>query len=316
MKIISLMIMILCMNLFAQNPLDFYPHSEGDMWEYVVVDWMTHAPIDTYQVKVVKDSVDSQGNIHIYTAGRPVYPPGPWSAQPYWMATIDTLKQVWGRYSGGVNLDSTVVYKLDAQQGDKWILWTYIYHNQYEMARIPYLHDEFIFGSVRKFMYTDYYLALDSTDTLGLARYTDVLVEDLGLVERGGGLDLGELTVLRGAVIDGILYGDTTHITAIETNIHNVPAATLLFQNYPNPFNSTTHIKFDLKKSRNVSLGIYDILGKEVIRLVDNEFLYPGVHSVRWNGRNQNGIPVSTGIYIYELISDEMRVTRKMLLSK
>jgi subtilisin family serine protease len=88
-----------------------------------------------------------------------------------------------------------------------------------------------------------------------------------------------------------------------------------LYQNYPNPFNSKTTIQYDLKKSTRVEIKIFDILGKEIITLVNN-IESPGRKSIIWNGTDQNGNPVSTGIYFYNLVIDETTFTKKMLLIK
>ncbi|GAF80334.1 unnamed protein product, partial [marine sediment metagenome] len=94
-----------------------------------------------------------------------------------------------------------------------------------------------------------------------------------------------------------------------------IPGEFLLYQNYPNPFNSNTTIEYDLKKSTRVEIKIFDILGKEVITLVNN-IESPGRKSIIWNGTDQNGNLVSTGVYFYNLVIDEATFTKKMLLIK
>ncbi|MFQ6608761.1 MAG: FlgD immunoglobulin-like domain containing protein, partial [Fidelibacterota bacterium] len=70
--------------------------------------------------------------------------------------------------------------------------------------------------------------------------------------------------------------------------------------NHPNPFNPTTTIRYDLPEPSYVSLVIYDILGREVRRLLDSR-VDAGFKSVVWDGRDDTGNSVSTGIYIYML---------------
>lgn len=89
----------------------------------------------------------------------------------------------------------------------------------------------------------------------------------------------------------------------------------LLYQNYPNPFNSNTTIEYDLKQNSHVELIIYDILGRQVNKLADY-IETPGRKSIIWNGTDQNGNPVGTGVYFYNLILDEATFTKKMLLIK
>jgi hypothetical protein len=73
-----------------------------------------------------------------------------------------------------------------------------------------------------------------------------------------------------------------------------------LLQNYPNPFNPTTKINYQLPASSFISLKIYDILGREIITLV-NEEQAAGLHAVQWNGNNSTGLKVGSGVYFYQL---------------
>jgi hypothetical protein len=98
-----------------------------------------------------------------------------------------------------------------------------------------------------------------------------------------------------------------------------LPSSFKLFQNYPNPFNPVTKIKFEIppfnpplsKGGRGgVSLKIFDILGKEVATLV-NEQLSPGIYEVTFDGLN-----LPSGIYFYQLRSGEFFETRRLVLLK
>jgi len=88
-----------------------------------------------------------------------------------------------------------------------------------------------------------------------------------------------------------------------------------LFQNHPNPFNNETIIKYTLSKSSHVSLVIYNILGQKVRTLV-NEHQRPGVKTVSWDGKDEKGKGLSSGIYLYKLKSREIIQTKRMLLLK
>jgi len=94
-----------------------------------------------------------------------------------------------------------------------------------------------------------------------------------------------------------------------------IPAEFALLPNVPNPFNPTTEIAFDLPNECRVELSIYNALGSSVRTLVD-ETLPGGHHTVVWDGRDNAGKPMPTGIYFYRLTSDEFTSTRKMLLLK
>ena len=76
-----------------------------------------------------------------------------------------------------------------------------------------------------------------------------------------------------------------------------------LLQNYPNPFNPVTQIRYGLPSEIRVSIKIYDILGREITVLVNNETKQAGWHTIYWNGTNKNGIAVSSGVYICRFIA-------------
>lgn len=89
-----------------------------------------------------------------------------------------------------------------------------------------------------------------------------------------------------------------------------VPTTTVLSQNYPNPFNPTTTIHFSIADQGNVSLSIYDILGREAAVLV-NEKLNQGEYSIQWDARNH-----SSGIYFYKLSTEKYTSIKRMMLVK
>jgi hypothetical protein len=93
-----------------------------------------------------------------------------------------------------------------------------------------------------------------------------------------------------------------------------VPETFALSQNYPNPFNPVTKIEYQVPKQARVSLIVYNILGQEVIRLVDNEDKNAGYYQIEWQGRNTQGASVSSGAYIYRLKTEEFVSSKKMLL--
>ena len=94
-----------------------------------------------------------------------------------------------------------------------------------------------------------------------------------------------------------------------------VPAKFELYQNYPNPFNATTMITFSLPKKTDVSLRIYDSLGRLVATLEEGT-LQQGMHRYLWQGLDQKGSPLPTGLYFYKLETNEFNSTKKLLLVK
>ena len=86
-----------------------------------------------------------------------------------------------------------------------------------------------------------------------------------------------------------------------------------LYQNYPNPFNPATTIRFYLPEKGGVLLEIFDVSGKYVACIVD-ESMERGRHTIEWNGQDQNGNPVSSGVYFYRLKAGKNTISRKMVL--
>ena len=102
--------------------------------------------------------------------------------------------------------------------------------------------------------------------------------------------------------------------TAVETSDQaSVPQAFALEQNAPNPFNNNTVIRFALPQPSQVELAIYNLLGQPVAVLV-REHSAAGTFSVRWDGRDQAGRAVTSGVYLYQLRAGEYTEVRKLLL--
>jgi hypothetical protein len=95
----------------------------------------------------------------------------------------------------------------------------------------------------------------------------------------------------------------------------DTPVEFRLMQNYPNPFNPSTAINFQLPATSQVTLKVYNIIGREITTLI-NEERPAGSNIVYWNGRDNNGSAVSSGIYFYKLTAGKYVETRKMNLLK
>ncbi len=103
----------------------------------------------------------------------------------------------------------------------------------------------------------------------------------------------------------------STSIT--DNNISLIPKNWELDQNFPNPFNSETSIKFTTPKKAFLSLKIYSITGKEIRTLIYG-IIAPGSYIMKWNGQDNNSMSVSSGIYYYELKSNDFYEVKKMIL--
>jgi hypothetical protein len=95
----------------------------------------------------------------------------------------------------------------------------------------------------------------------------------------------------------------------------NTPEGFTLFQNQPNPFNPETEIRYHLPQACQVRLTIYNILGQRVKTLLDG-YQNAGAHTLLWDGRDEDGVQLSSGIYFYRLRADDFLETKKMTLMK
>ncbi|MCK4271288.1 T9SS type A sorting domain-containing protein [bacterium] len=111
----------------------------------------------------------------------------------------------------------------------------------------------------------------------------------------------------------GLFLVTATPVGVDDKAENSVPAGFSLFQNYPNPFNPTTAIRYELLKDAKVALKIYNMLGQEVRTLVDEEQV-AGCRSATWDGKNNVGQDVSSGIYICKLKTPDLVETKKLLL--
>jgi len=113
---------------------------------------------------------------------------------------------------------------------------------------------------------------------------------------------------IKAKIFGAVNFSD--YITNIISSKSNYPNSLVLFQNYPNPFNPTTEISYQLSAFSHVSLKVYDVLGRELRTLV-NENQAGGEHKVEWNAKS-----FSSGIYFYQIKAGEYISTKKMLLIK
>ena len=88
-----------------------------------------------------------------------------------------------------------------------------------------------------------------------------------------------------------------------------------LMKNYPNPFVNETYISYQLPRETHANLSVYDMLGRRIMTLINKRQL-AGTYTVRWNGRDENGNSVASGIYFYRLTTNDFHATQKMLILK
>ncbi len=129
--------------------------------------------------------------------------------------------------------------------------------------------------------------------------------EDNARFEIANGLVFDPSQLQNPAVVAGVL------------ELQSTPREFALHQNFPNPFNPDTTIKYDLAESADVTLQIYNVLGQVVRTLVASEAQNAGRYQIRWNGMDERGVPVSSGIYFYQISADgKFSDVRKLMLLK
>ena len=93
------------------------------------------------------------------------------------------------------------------------------------------------------------------------------------------------------------------------------PVVFKLYPNVPNPFNPVTTVRFSIPKKSDVEFCIYNAVGQRV-RVMRRENCSPGHHTIEWNGTDDQGIKLASGVYIYRLMAAGKTATRKMILLK
>lgn len=147
-------------------------------------------------------------------------------------------------------------------------------------------------------------------------------------VSGGGGVVQFVFRVLREfednarfEIADGVVFDPSQlsnpAVVAGVLELQSTPREFALHQNFPNPFNPDTTIKYDLAESADVTLQIYNVLGQVVRTLVASEAQNAGRYQIRWNGMDERGVPVSSGIYFYQISADgKFSDVRKLMLLK
>jgi hypothetical protein len=111
------------------------------------------------------------------------------------------------------------------------------------------------------------------------------------------------------------LFTDLGWLDALPTGIRPVVPGVAMLSNYPNPFNPATTIRYEVAPAQNVVLAIFDVNGS-LVRSLDAGPRSQGVHEKRWDGRDNQGRPVASGVYYARLTGQQQTLTRKIVLLK
>ena len=119
-----------------------------------------------------------------------------------------------------------------------------------------------------------------------------------------------------GSMPDMGVYENLLGVPQVGIYNNQLPSTNFNLSNYPNPFNPTTTISFSLQNNSNVEISIYNIKGQKVKTLLRDQFP-AGQHSVVWDGRDENNLPLGSGIFFYQLrINGNSKAINKMILIK
>jgi hypothetical protein len=285
--------------------LNFYPLAVGNKWVYnestIIHDPYPHGWDRIVVREVIGDTIAPNG-------------------KHYYHIIDETL---W---------ESSVLERVDSFEGK-----VYRYYEDSTLSENEYLVDDLlaevgdtVYSSRMGFNMVAYttMFAEDTFEKWGLTKSKKVfqqytlhppvysLTQDIGLDSIHSFFDFfGDTwTVLKGCIINGTVYGDTT-LVSVEDKEPNLPAEFSLSQNYPNPFNPSTKIKYSIpsnvkRGTSKVTLKIYDVLGNEIATLV-NEEKPAGSYEAKFDAST-----LPSGIYFYRLQAGSFVETKKMVLMK
>jgi hypothetical protein len=250
---------------------DFYPLHLGNYWVYEGSSGLI--PI-LRTVRIIGDTTLQDG--YEYKIAEGVHY-SPNTGVNYYFTRVDSIGRIWIMETWAA--EPTVRYQLSINVGD--------------------MNESYLF---------DFYWRIENK-YIDIFLYPDIANHQISFSEGLGVTSItGEMTYeyLRGALINGTLYGDTI-VTSIQDDIE-CKMDFVLYPNYPNPFNPSTSISYSIAEAGFVSLKVFDILGQEVSALV-NEDKDAGMYDVVFNASE-----LTTGVYIYTLQVNGYSQSRKMIL--
>ena len=279
---ISVLITFLSSFIYCQSQFD-YPLHVGDVWEYSVEG---HS---TFRKEITQDSTLDNGKTYYLVS------PG----ESFFRQQGDSVFH----YSPTSDFsDEYLLFDFSATPGDTI---TELYYSFGDTFRVICESQSMrqIFGQTLEswVFFVDEYAGFTDDET----RYT--VVNTIGISYQTS--PLGPYYELRGARIGGIRYGVLSALPGTERPLKGFE----LYPNYPNPFNPKTEISFSLEGSGIIQLSIYNIQGKLICNLANGHFV-AGTHKIGWNGTNNLGQDVGSGVYFYVLSTETGQLTRKMLL--
>ena len=170
---------------------------------------------------------------------------------------------------------------------------------------------------------TDVSFKIDE-DTVPNGINVDILSQNIEVLDQNStqcitiGITISDTIELSNAVVPLIIQDGTGNIwnnsLSISSVVSNKPVLyNSLLHNYPNPFNPNTFLPFTLQDTQHTNLSIYNVVGQKVKTLV-NETLPAGTHVRQWDGTDETGSSVSSGVYLYRIQADSFVDTKRMIM--
>jgi len=156
--------------------------------------------------------------------------------------------------------------------------------------------------------------SLEKGNTTAAIGQLGAFVNEVEALTRKGTIpqEAGEhMIAVAEAIITGLGRSVPKPVAPLETAA--VPDKYVLEQNYPNPFNPETAIRFQVPEAIHVTIRIFNLLGQEIRRLTDQEFA-TGMHTLRWDGKDEYGRQAASGLYFYSIRAGDFTQVRKMSL--
>lgn len=276
--LITLLISNTC--IYAQFTYAVSPLNPGNRWVYLLTAAF-HNEINIYEVLETSSVINGITCYAVLNGGH--------------MGIFNN--EYFARYDLAVSDSFYFYFKLNPELGANWFQYWY---NEVRLKNS--VIDTFrtsVFGNSIKVY------EIDRRDSTGFFGSREYWTQEFGRI--AGRYEQAE-DILLGCVINGVLYGDTT--TTIINDYEKQPNEFVLYQNYPNPFNTTTKIPFKIPEGAKVNIKIFDILGKEIIELLD-EFKTEGFYEMVFDASE-----LKSGIYFYSIATNKYFLTKKLLVLK
>lgn len=261
------------------NPLDFFPHHVGDLWQYITY---TQVEIEFSQIEVI--SVDTS-----YTDSSITITKFNGIQEFYFKIFFNDSLTIYQNSLGGWG----ILYDLDAEINSYWL------SDPFSQWYTKYI------GESEAVVFEDTLLSREywiGPDTLFILPYF-MDHSALGIGYFYGEFEVG-ITTLIGCIINGVQYGT---IISVEEQSNFTQTEEYMLNNFPNPFNSQTSIHYFLPVSSDITISIFDILGREVEKLFEGEET-AGHHYQFWKPDD-----VSSGLYFVVLRTKETQLVTKVI---